>query len=99
MLTIARTAKLTPPTQKLKTEDEKDTVEAEKEAALNSLSEMAGELGGVDEDMGIEEEEISVERTIALHNFSTVELKEMLCRVREVAEGKKKDGKSTPTYK
>ena len=37
MLSVARTAKLTPPTQKLKAEDEGEREEAEKEAVLNSL--------------------------------------------------------------
>ena len=93
MLTIARTAKLTPPTEKIKAEDEKATTEAEKDAVLNSLSEMCGEMAGADEDLDIENEETSVERTIALHNFDMEELKEMLFRVREVAEGKKKGRK------
>lgn len=99
MLTIARTAKLTPPTEKIKAEDEKATTEAEKDAVLNSLSEMCGEMAGADEDVDIENEETSVERTIALHNFDMEELKEMLFRVREVAEGKKKGRKNTPICK
>ena len=99
MLTIARTAKLTPPTEKIKAEDEKATTEAEKDAVLNSLSEMCGEMAGADEDLDIENEETSVERTIALHNFDMEELKEMLFRVREVAEGKKKGRKNTPICK
>ena len=41
----------------------------------------------------IEEEETSVERTIALHNFDMEELREMLFRVREISEGKKKGRK------
>ena len=33
---------------------------------------------------------MSVERTVAVHNFDTDVLKEMLLRIREVADGKKK---------
>ena len=61
---------------------------------------MFGLLDGADTDMDIEEEETSVERTIALHNFDLEEIKEMLFRVREVAEGKKKGReKNTQTCK
>ena len=79
--------------------DEKATAEAEKDVVLNSLSEMFGELAGADADVDIENEETSVERTIALHNFDMEELKEMLFRVREVAEGKKRGRKNTPICK
>ena len=93
MLSVARTAKLTPQTQKLKPEDEGEREEAEKEAVLNSLPEILENMGGAGEDMDIEEEEMSVDRTIALHNFDTDVLKEMLFRVCEVADGKKKGPK------
>ena len=52
-----------------------------------------------DADVDIEEEETSVDRTIALHNFDREELKEMLLRVREVAESQKKGRKNTPMCK
>ena len=55
---------------------------------LNSLSEILVDMGGACEDMDIEEEDMSVVRTIALHNFDTNVLKEMLSRVCEVADGK-----------
>ena len=93
MLSVARTAKLTPPTQKLKAEDEGEREEAEKEAVLNSLPEILEDMGGVGEDMDIEEKEMSVERIVAVHNFDTDVLKEMLLRVREVADGKNKGPK------
>ena len=47
--------------------------------------------GGADE--AEPEEETSVERTIALHAFETEELRALLFREREVAEGKKKGRK------
>ena len=46
-------------------------------------------MGGAGEDMEIEAKEMSVERTIAVHNFDTDVLKEMLFRVRELADCKK----------
>ena len=50
---------------------------------------MLGEMGSAGAEMGIEEEEMSVDRNIALHSFGTEELKEMVLRVCEVADGKK----------
>ena len=97
MLTIARTTKLLPQSEKVKAEDELSREEAEKEAALNSLPEMQEQVGGSGDEAEDEEEETSVERTIAVHSFETEELRSMLCRVHEVAEGKKKGRKNTPT--
>ena len=78
------------PAQKLSAEDEGQREEAEKEALLKSRSEILVDMGGAGEDVDIEEEEMSVERIVAVHNFDTDVLKEMLLRVREVAAGKKK---------
>ena len=93
MLSVARAAKLISPTQKLNAEDEGQREEAEKEALLKSLPEILVDMGGACEDVDIEEEEMSVERIVAVHNFDTDVLKEMLLRVREVADGKKKGPK------
>ena len=56
-------------------------------------------MGGAGEDVDIEEEEMNVERIVAVHNFDTDVLKEMLLRVREVAGGKNKGLNSTPMCK
>ena len=90
MLSVARTAKLTHPPEKLTAEDEGEREEAEKEALLNSVPGNVEDMGGAAADMDIEEEEMSVDRTIALHSFEADVLKEMMLRVTEVAEGKKK---------
>ena len=99
MLSVARTAKRTPPTQKLKAEDEGEREEAEKEAVLNSLPEILEDMGGAGEDMDIEEKETSVNRTVALHNFDTDVLKEMLFRVCEFVDGQRRGLRSTPMRK
>ena len=96
MLSVARTAKLTHPPEKLTAEDEGEREEADKEALLKSGPADVEDMGGAGADMDIEEEEMSVDRTIALHSFEADVLKEMMLRVTDVAEGKAKAGKSMP---
>jgi hypothetical protein len=93
MLTIARTTKLTPQGEKIEAEDEAARGEAEKEAAQHNLSEMQDQVGGSCEEAEAEEE-ATVDRTNAMHIFETEELRAMLFREREVAEGKKKGPKT-----
>ena len=93
ILAVARTTKFLPHSEKIRAEDELSREEAEKEAVLNSLPEMQEQVGGSGDEAEDEEEETSVERTIAVHSFETEELRSMLCRVHEVAEGKKKGRK------
>jgi len=90
MLTIARTTKLMPETEKLKAEDEG----ASDERLRDNRAQMETEFhGGANADDLEPESESYGERTEPVHTFDVKELSSMLTRQSEVAAGKKKGRK------
>ena len=95
-LTVARTTKLMPETEKIKAEDEAASEERMREAPAQMETEF---FGGADADEILPEDDTCVERTPPVKIFDVGELASMLTRQNEVAAGKKKGRKKMQTFR